>query len=380
MRIVIEYDSCWQASLLEKTGNSKKRSFNKLKDNFREISDSTVLGVLYRLIGDQRGLKEIQKSDNAYFSKINVTFSLNKTINYKELVALINKSNDRCSDGKYIGVIRDDNDLFFSRYAPEFWSVLYLSIDQIIEFIINPKLNFNKGSAIPLDILARLDEIQDFKSLETIDKLISKKEFAKVKGEERLKEMLANNSKTTLKSIDSKREALQKIDKDISAIRADENLIKSTREIEKILKALKIHFPDVSSEEYLKKGGEIKPIKLYCAALYLQADLLEKSGKNIEAFYRLQKKGINKGKKTIQGFSKKGFNGVRDFLNPLSTGGNKKAVKTPFELTKASGQLEIEIPVDREQGKEIQSMIENAGVSSFYLGKKGLAYVSKIRV
>ena len=49
-------------------------------------------------------------------------------------------------------------------------------------------------------------------------------------------------------------------------------------------------------------------------------------------------------------------------------------------MTKASGQLEIIIDVEREKGLEIKMLIENAGVSSFYLGKKGLAYVSNIRV
>lgn len=49
-------------------------------------------------------------------------------------------------------------------------------------------------------------------------------------------------------------------------------------------------------------------------------------------------------------------------------------------MTKASGQLEILIDVDRDKGQEIKTLIENAGVSSFYLGKKGLAYVSNIRL
>jgi hypothetical protein len=43
-------------------------------------------------------------------------------------------------------------------------------------------------------------------------------------------------------------------------------------------------------------------------------------------------------------------------------------------------ELEITIDVDFAKGQEIKTLIENAGVSSFYLGKKGLAYVSNIRV
>ena len=47
-------------------------------------------------------------------------------------------------------------------------------------------------------------------------------------------------------------------------------------------------------------------------------------------------------------------------------------------MTRASGQLEINIDVNRDKAKKIKSLIENAGVSSFYLGKKGLAYVTDI--
>ena len=46
-------------------------------------------------------------------------------------------------------------------------------------------------------------------------------------------------------------------------------------------------------------------------------------------------------------------------------------------MTKARGQLEINLDISRDKAKEIKSMIEDAGVSSFYLGKKGLAYISQ---
>ena len=52
--------------------------------------------------------------------------------------------------------------------------------------------------------------------------------------------------------------------------------------------------------------------------------------------------------------------------------------RTNLLMTKASGTLEININIDREKAKEIKTMIDNAGVSSFYLGKKGLAYITDI--
>ena len=78
-------------------------------------------------------------------------------------------------------------------------------------------------------------------------------------------------------------------------------------------------------------------------------------------------------------------------MNRFTTGEKKKIWGNPYMrkervkgegeivslMTKASGKLEINIDVDRDKAKEIKILIENAGVSSFYFGKKGLAYLSK---
>ena len=48
-------------------------------------------------------------------------------------------------------------------------------------------------------------------------------------------------------------------------------------------------------------------------------------------------------------------------------------------LTKANGTLNINLDITEDKAKELKGMIESAGVSSFYLGKKGLAYVDFIR-
>lgn len=387
MNIIIEYDSCWQNSVLDNntiSPQSNTRKFNKSGSNFQPITKNTVMGVLYRLIGDQRTLCQITKSDNHYFSDIEdkIKFSLNNSFNYKELAMIINKSNDRTSDGNYIGVVRDDVKLFFSKNAPKLWSSLYLSVDEIIDFINNPILIGSSGSAMPRDILNRIDEIQDMDPLETMDKIIGKQIFAYDKQKARLetvekdKNLDDKKQKTTTKI----KETMQKIDDKIKEIKQDETIIKRSNMIKNTLLSLKKHFPEIDRDNYIKKGGEILPIRLYAAALYLQANLLEKSGNDMNGIYTLQTKGVNNGIKTIQGFSRKGFNGIRDFLNPLSTGGDKKTVKTPFSLTKASGQLEINIKTRQANAEKIKLMIENASVSSFYLGKKGLAYVSDIRI
>ena len=48
-------------------------------------------------------------------------------------------------------------------------------------------------------------------------------------------------------------------------------------------------------------------------------------------------------------------------------------------LTKANGTLEINLDITQEKAEQFKGMIDAAGVSSFYLGKKGLAYVDSIR-
>jgi hypothetical protein len=96
---------------------------------------------------------------------------------------------------------------------------------------------------------------------------------------------------------------------------------------------------------------------------------------------------------TISGISKRGFT-KKDFMYRCTTG-NKKIIwgnpyvrkvrekgigEQVYGLRKASGHLEISIDIDHTKAMELADMIKNAGVSSFYLGKKGLAYVSTIRI
>ena len=79
-------------------------------------------------------------------------------------------------------------------------------------------------------------------------------------------------------------------------------------------------------------------------------------------------------------------------MNRFTTGEKKKIWGNPYIrkervkgigevvslMTKASGTLDIQIDVDKAKAREIEGMIENAGVSSFYFGKKGLAYITDI--
>ena len=238
---------------------------------------------------------------------------------------------------------------------------------------------------MPTDLLYRIGEISNTKtefgkSIKTIereiDELSEKIGREKVK-QEKQREKFENNpsqndrqKKAFDRSIEKISENIEEFKHDIDQIRNSEKRGKLDGKVKTVVAFLDKKYPDKKGKLYLE-NGTLYRIRLYAAALYLQAEQMMLN--DISADYCLNKKG----EISIQGFSKRGFNGVRDFLNPLA-GSKKKTVGTPFPLTKASGKLEIHIDADREKAKEMKRMIENAGVSSFYLGKKGLAYVTDI--
>ena len=137
----------------------------------------------------------------------------------------------------------------------------------------------------------------------------------------------------------------------------------------RLLEKLRSTYPDVKSFQ----KNEITSINLYVDALYLQAERMINNGFDLPYCQN------NEGEVSIHGFAKNSlnFNGMRDFLNKFA-GGKKKTSRTPVAINKASGKLVITLGINRDKARELEQMIENAGVSSFYLGKKGLAYVTHI--
>lgn len=394
MRITIEYDSCWQTTFLDSQYDTpvSKRKFvatTKTKgDKPAQITMSTVLGVLYRLIGDQRKLYQIKESDNSYFSNYEecISFQLVKTVaTDQELMYLTNKSEDRCGQSNFLGVLSDDNPWFFSDEAPLLWSVLFLDKEQLISFILCEEAHLTPiDDCTPKSLILRLNEITDTKNnsgavLKVKSKLLDEKSIEINKAKQAV---VLQKEKSKLKKGKQKEKSIEKVNElqirldslnaELEYIKVNEEIDNFDKQLNKVVDVLSAIFPNSkrSGEEYCK-GGIVYPTSIYSAALYLQAKRLLDRGEDI-SFVKTKNGDIH-----IQGFSKRGFNGVRDWLNKM-TGGRKKAVGTPCIVQKQTGQLEVEIDVDKEKAKEIESMIECAGVSSFYLGKKGLAYVSKI--
>jgi len=335
MKIIIDYESSWRNSFLDGNNNEslpkKGRSFVgsmtslRKPENFikREVTLDTVMGVLNRIIGDQRKLYQAREKMNYFFKDIdyagsNKVLFIDNSIETNEMTYIRNITGST-DQNSFTGAIKISDAMFTSDYSAEFWGVLALGFEGLCKFIISDEKVSTSIEANPVSIIAKLD-------------LLNKEKAVANEG-------LANE-------------------------------------------AVQILYQQFDGIEYLNKKGEIMPVSLYCSSLYLQLDRLS------EKFDMSSAKTKAGG---ISGISKRGFT-TKDFMNRFTTGDKKKIWGNPYIrkervkgvgevvslMTKASGQLEIIIDVDRNKAKEIKSMIENAGVSSFYLGKKGLAYVADI--
>ncbi|WP_245831100.1 type I-Fv CRISPR-associated protein Cas5fv, partial [Wohlfahrtiimonas larvae] len=134
----------------------------------------------------------------------------------------------------------------------------------------------------------------------------------------------------------------------------------------------------------LSTKGLFTPVSFYTAALYIQLAYLNQK-------YDLSEVMTKSG--GLSGISKRGFT-KKDFMDRYTTGakkviwGNPYMLKTRVKglgevtelLTKTSGRLTIQLDIPFDEARDLEEKINNAGVSAFYIGKKGLAYVSDIRV
>ncbi|MBE9578703.1 MULTISPECIES: type I-Fv CRISPR-associated protein Cas5fv [Moraxella] len=337
MRIIIHYESSWRNSFLDgsndeplpKKGRNFVASMTELgkAENFhaRAVSHNTVMGVLCRLIGDQRKLYQARQSDDYCFANLENQISFVDTpsvINHE--IAYIRNMKGSTDQNSFTGMIKVNDPIFLSDYSAEFWAVLTLSVDELCDFIMND----DKVIQLPPDF--ELSPVHILNQLAVIQKL---------------------------KPI------------------AYENHIKQASD------KLTSHF-----EKYkpLNAKGLQLLLPMYCSALYLQMQRLEKR-------YDMSSAKSKMG--GISGISNNGFT-YKDFMDKYTTGAKKLIYGNPYireefapgegkinhTLTKASGQLEIHLDIDTEQAKTLKQMIDNAGVSSFYLGKKGLAYVDDIRL
>jgi hypothetical protein len=335
MNIIIEYEASWRHSFLDGSNNEplpkKGRKFvgsmkqlNEKSENYisRSISLDTVMGVLNRLIGDQRKLYQSRNGEGYFFKSLEsvVGFTDKPNILNQEVVYVRNMSGN-FDQNSFTGAIKSNDPMFKSDYSKELWGILALDLGELFTFIIDSEKVVKDIALDPLSICEKFETLKKEKPV-------------------------ANENRANL-----------------------------------ALEILNQRFPD---KNYLNNKGLLVPLSLYCSSLYVQLDRLA-------GHFNVSSARTRTG--VISGISKRVFT-LKDFMNRFTTGEQKRIWGNPYMkkekikgqgevvslLTKASGTLEIYIDVEREKAKEIRDMIENAGVSSFYLGKKGLAYVSKIRI
>ncbi|WP_049238011.1 type I-Fv CRISPR-associated protein Cas5fv [Moraxella canis] len=341
MKIIIKYESSWRNSFLDGSNNEplpkKGRNFiastKKLEksENYlsRPVGKDTVMGVLNRLIGDQRKLYQARQSDDYYFRELEDLIEYIDKPKYISHEVIYLRNIKSVDDQKgYMGVIIANHPIFQSDYSFEFWNILSLDIEQLCEFILDDKkigeFDIDKPISLePISILVKLSQIKG----------------ENVSFEDKVK----NASEYLLKYFG------QKDDK------------------------------DKGYEIKVNKKNQIPQLGLYCCALYLQMQRLE------DRLNIIMPKSARGG---ISGISKNGFT-PKNIMETYVTNGKKQSYGSPYIyfdkedklnkwLTKANGILEIQLNLTPEQAKDLKQKIEYAGVSAFYLGKKGLAYVDKI--
>jgi hypothetical protein len=337
MRIVIKYESSWRNSFLDgsnneplpKGGRGFVGSMTSLKTegNFikREVSLDTVMGILNRLIGDQRKLYQARAADKYFFKDIepHVRFEdQSADLHPSSEIAYIRNTSGSTDQNAFTGMIKSTDPAFTSNFSSELWGVLYLSFDDLLNFINDSDYKITESR--PFDPLVVINQLENLNGLKTIDV-------------------------------------------------ADK--------VEQILELIKSLYPDIDYK--LTAKGQITPICFYASALYIQ---LERLKNRFDLSPILTKSG------GLSGISKRGFT-KKDFMDRYTTGSKKLIWGNPFilkerikgigevtsMLTKARGTLKIDIDIPQDQSEKLKEMIDAAGVSSFYLGKKGLAYVEMIR-
>jgi hypothetical protein len=343
MQITIAYDSSWRNSFLDgdnneplpKKGRKYKASITNLKQeaNYikRDITLNTVMGILNRLIGDQRKLYQSRKDSTYFFSDLENKITHQDYVKETQEMTYLRNMQGSFDQNSFTGSIKMNDPIFNSDYSSEFWGVLSLDFDNLCRFIVTDEIVSSNNKYNPLSIVSFFETL--------------------------------NNKPVENSGI-----------------------------VERAITELTDIFGEIN---YFNAKNKVVPLNVYCSALYLQLFRLSNKYDMTSAItnkeYDTAIPMINKNK--IKGISKRSFT-KKDFMDKYTTGDKKRIWGNPYIhetfvkgegktrslMTKASGRLEIYIDISKEKAKEIRSMIRNAGVSSFYLGKKGLAYVEDIKV
>lgn len=352
MKIEIMFNSIWGNSFLDGSNNEplpnggKNRkylaSFTELKKkgNYiaKDITKDTIMGVLNRLVGEQDKLYKIRQREDYYLRDIDELLTEEDIVVEKtttdEVVYLRNLY------GEHPSLCQGIKNIFNDIYSRELFSVLYLNKEELIEFLLNE------------------DYVIDLKECIDVDDILIQ-----------------------TKSSVFKKTKITKVDEEFDEV---VEVLKTAYDNEESLRFEEI---DLSKDKIT-----INPNRLYCTSLYIQLERMKKkynfSSEEYEKMEFISKSGLIRGvsknsitlKDLRESFGLKKMN-VRG--NPYVIEGNIKNSKSITEmkaLRKSDGKVTINLNISEDRARDLYEKILKAGVTSFYLGKKGLAYISNIEL
>lgn len=329
---------------------------------YNPITKNTVLGIMSRLLGEVRYLNKFIESEPEHIiNKLNdkITFSMLDRNIFNEIIRISTPEKDDPSIGG--GLISKECEIFLNNN--EYSEILY-SVFNIVNLEILEKF---------IIILEQSKDISDLKRFFTENKILYSGIYEPCKFIERFE----NNSKT-----------MGIFDNDFRNFKEGKKEI--TPQIEKYIAILKrIGKLNYGDEEY-----HFKPnfVNLAGIMVYLFAKFLIRNKYNIvESF--IEKNGNVKGiAEASGGLSSKNFYELFTKKKRISNSPyflksgtfdkkvNKEINQGDFSIgiTKEDGTLEIYIDVSEEEAIELKERIDMVAVSTFQMGKKGLAYIKRI--
>jgi hypothetical protein len=152
---------------LKQAGNYKKR----------DVSKDTVMGVLNRLIGEQRKLYQARQDKEYYFSEIEKILQdediVDKSAITNEMVYIRNISGST-DQNSFTGMIKANDPAFKSDYSSDLWGILWLNLDAVTQFILDE--NYQVKTDIELDPITVSSQIELLSAEKAIDVIDSVKD------------------------------------------------------------------------------------------------------------------------------------------------------------------------------------------------------------
>ena len=192
-----DYEASWRNSFLDgvndeplpKKGRKFVASMTELgkSQNFipRQITNNTVMGVLHRLIGDQRKLYQSKSESDGtlpriknYFADIenSIAFEDNPRVISQE-IAYIRNMKGSTDQNAFTGMIRVNDPIFQSGYSSLLWGVLELEPSALFDFILENRYT-PTPKEVSFDPLGIMNILEKIKKLKPVDNQSKAKEAA----------------------------------------------------------------------------------------------------------------------------------------------------------------------------------------------------------